>query len=419
MISAAQQQSWFEGQQLTNPEGITTSPLPFIGRGSEAWRFTPVDSIFKHHYQPLPELQGPFTSPAALSGEECYRIVLVNGRYNPKYNLDLVLPDGLEITSLTNLAASPPFGRDIESKLHLFNRLNISESTYGFGLEILPEATIDLPIEVTHLIDGVEQASSLHPKVRVIAGKGSQFTLVEHYISNSEHPLLHNLLTEITLKPEAKMSHISLQQEGESCHHLNSLFLRQQRGSRYRGNHQILGSGWSRNDIHVDLEQEQASCKIDGLFSVGDGQHHDIRLYQRHYAPSCTSETIFKGLLHGSGRGVFNGEILVAPDAQGSDAHLNNANLLLDEDAIINSKPSLEIYADDVKCSHGSSIGQLEPEQLFYLQSRGIDADTGRRMLCHGFAAEVIEGIHVDGVREYLSNYLSHILAPKKEGKEP
>jgi Fe-S cluster assembly protein SufD len=191
---------------------------------------------------------------------------------------------------------------------------------------------------------------------------------------------------------------------------LSSLYLSQQAQSHYQGTTLAFGSAWARTEYHTRFEQEGAACELNGLYTVGDGQLTDFHLDVQHSVPGCVSREQFKGVLYGKGRAVFDGRILVDKQAQHSDAQLTNDNLMLTRNAEVDTKPQLEIYADDVKCSHGTTIGQLDPQQVFYLRSRGIDETAARKILCLGFAGEVLDSIEVPALRDAVTRKLSDTL---------
>jgi Fe-S cluster assembly protein SufD len=211
------------------------------------------------------------------------------------------------------------------------------------------------------------------------------------------------------------LRHERLQQEGSAALHLHGLRLHQERDSRYRGISLALGAAWSRAEVRVDFAGPGADCQLDGLYLAGDGQLTDFHLNIDHRVPCCSSRERFKGIIDGRGRAVFDGRILVRPGAQKSDAQLSNHNLMLSEQAEVDTKPQLEIHADDVQCSHGTSVGQLDPEQLFYLQSRGLDPAEARKMLCLGFAVEVIDVLTDSVLREHTLGLLNRRLGGPAE----
>jgi Fe-S cluster assembly protein SufD len=245
----------------------------------------------------------------------------------------------------------------------------------------------------------------------VLLEAGAKATLIERYAGTDATRYFNNSLSEITLQEEAELEHYRLQEESPEAYHLHSLFINQHEQSRYGNTGFSLGGAWSRTELTLDFLGESATADLDGLYLAGEQQLSDVHLDIRHGVPGCASHTSYRGLLHGRGRAVFDGRIEVKTHAGGSDAHLNNANLLLSRNAEVDTKPQLEIHADDVRCSHGATVGQLDPTQLFYLRSRGIDAAEARRLLCLGFAGGILERCGIAPLRERVEAIVSERLA--------
>ena len=209
---------------------------------------------------------------------------------------------------------------------------------------------------------------------------------------------------------QAALEHYRIQNESREASHLSNLYLSQEKDSTYQGVSLALGAKWSRTEYRASFKGEHADCDLNGLYTVGDKQLNDFHLDVQHSVPGCSSREQFKGILYGKGRGVFDGRVLVDQYAQKTEAHLTNDNLLLTADAEIDTKPQLEIYADDVKCSHGTTVGQIEPEQIFYMRSRGIDPVAAHKMLSMGFAEGVLDKISLLMLREYAAEILTGTL---------
>jgi Fe-S cluster assembly protein SufD len=251
------------------------------------------------------------------------------------------------------------------------------------------------------------------PRNLVWLEAGASATLIERYVGEHGNSYFTNGLGEIVLNTGAQLEHYRLQEESLGAYHISTLFVHHEAQSQYKGNTIVLGGKWSRTDYNVDFRGEQAQNRLDGLYLVKDKQLADIHLNINHAVPKCSSEQDFRGILLGTGRGVFDGLINVAEQAQKTEAHLHNANLMLSRSAEVDTKPQLLIYADDVKCSHGTTVGQLEPEQLFYLRSRGISEAEAKKMLCVGFAQAVLEKCSVEELRSRAEEALSESLLKK------
>jgi Fe-S cluster assembly protein SufD len=234
--------------------------------------------------------------------------------------------------------------------------------------------------------------------------------LIERYVSLGNSLYCTNSVTEIAVGDDATLHHSRVQMESTNAFHITGVYLDQGKASRYHGVNLGLGGAWARTDLVARFSGEEARCDIKGLYMAGDGQVMDHHLDVDHGIPDCASREDFKGILYGKGRAVFDGRIHVAVDAQKTDAHLSNKNLLLSRNAEVDTKPQLEIFADDVKCSHGTTVGQIEPEMLFYLRSRGISAPIARRMLCLGFAAEIIDALGNEPLRLSIADYVGRTL---------
>ena len=213
----------------------------------------------------------------------------------------------------------------------------------------------------------------------------------------------------MSLAANARLQHHRLQHETRNARHLSRIELRQQTASEYHGVNVATGASWSRTDINARFDGPHAVCELDGLYTVGDGQYNDFHLDVLHNVPHCRSREDFKGIVYGDGRAVFDGMILVEKDAQKTDAQLSNKNLLLSQKGEVDTKPQLEIHADDVKCSHGTTVGKLDPNQLFYLRSRGIDQHRARQMICLGFAEQVLSSFDDAAVHDYVQSQMADL----------
>jgi len=240
------------------------------------------------------------------------------------------------------------------------------------------------------------------PRVLVVAEDNSSATLIESYASTKDSKYFTNAVVEIVLKDGASLEHYKLQRESTEAFHIATTAADLGRNSRYDATTITFGAQLSRHDFHVTMDHEGAECWVDGLYLVTGSQHTDTHSVIDHRKPHCTSHQLYKGILDGKSRAVFNGKIFVRHDAQKTDAMQTNKNLLLSNEARVDTKPQLEILADDVKCAHGAAVGQIEEDELFYLETRGIHPDLARNLLTYGFAEEVIGKIKIESIREQL-----------------
>jgi Fe-S cluster assembly protein SufD len=394
----------------------------FPTRKDEAWRYTSLDKLLQQtrvtKVAPLPALNAVDVEPFRLTDNAVARLVFINGVWRPELSHTQDIETEVEISGLRAALERTPdklagwLGRAAGTTPTSFAALNTALHNDGVWIYIPAGVRLAGPIEVLYLSSGTEVALALSPRNLIVLEDGAHATVVEHYASYGASTCFTNSLTEVQLGEAAEMEHYRLQDEDAQASHLSSLFIRQGRSSHYHGLGVSLGGSWSRTEYHNGFEQPNARCDLDGLYVAGDRQLTDFHLDIRHAVPGCTSRERFKGILLGRGRAVFDGRIRVEQDAQQTDAVLTNHNLLLSRDAEVDTKPQLEIFADDVKCAHGTTIGQLEPAQMFYLRSRGIRAEDARRMLCLGFATELLADCGVPGFRAQVERRLeSRLLA--------
>jgi Fe-S cluster assembly protein SufD len=435
---------WLQSQRQQAAQRFLKAGFPT--RKSELWRYTNVDSLLnKDFVPPAQDKAATLADTAALVGSQNRRIVFINGKYSEQLSRLRDLPKGVYIASVQQAMAERGdllqkiLEKSPTGNFHVFNDLNTV--LFHDGMVFYVEENVELaePVEVIYLTsedsqtfaegsqasaegsqpaEGSQAAEGSHayvisPRNLVWLEAGASATLIERYVGEHDNTYFTNGLSEIVLNTEAKLEHYRLQEESLAAYHISTLFVHHEAQSQYKGNTIVLGGKWSRTDYNVDFQGEQAQNRLDGLYLVKDKQLADIHLNVNHAVPKCSSEQDFRGILLGAGRGVFDGLINVAEQAQKTEAHLHNANLMLSRSAEVDTKPQLLIYADDVKCSHGTTVGQLEPEQLFYLRSRGISETEAKKMLCVGFAQAVLEQCSVGELRTRAEEALSESLLKK------
>jgi Fe-S cluster assembly protein SufD len=332
----------------------------------------------------------------------------VDGHFSPELSSLQALPAGVQVRSL---AAAIEAGEDlIAARLAQFARdeesgflaLNTAFLQDGAFLRIAPGTVVEQPIHVVFVSTNQSEPTMSHPRSLIVAEDGCQATIVESYVSLGNGTHLSNAVTELVAGQGAVIEHVTLALQTASAFHVAALGVHQERASNVTLHSFSLTAGLVRNDVTVVLDGDGSECMLNGLF-VGDGHGHiDNHTTIDHVKPRCTSQELYKGILGGQSSGVFNGYIRVRPDAQKTSARQTNKNLLLSPGAQINTKPQLDISADDVKCYHGSTIGQLDADALFYLRARGIDKHAARVMLTHAFANEMIERLRNQPLRRRL-----------------
>lgn len=388
-------------------------------RRDEQWRYTSLDGLVQTPFVAAGQTTVPNTGDLAeyqIAGLDGWQLVLVNGRFDAGLSRLDNLPEGLRLGGLAAALHAEPervrnhLPRDAAADTGIFAQLNLAAVRDGTLIEVAAGCHIDRPIEILHLSIGAEVATFAQPRHLIDIGRGASLTLVERYVALGPSGYFNNIVSDITLAEGARLEHCRIQHESPQAFHLQTQFIRQAATSHYQGLQIALGGSWARTDTRVDLVGGGAFCGIDGLYLAGGGQLTDTHLDVRHLAAGCTSRAHFRGLLDGKGRAVFDGRILVAKDAQKTDARLHNANLMLSREAEVDTKPQLEIFADDVACSHGTTVGQIEPEQLFYLRSRGIAETDARVMICQGFAAAALEHCPLPAITDHVTHLIAQRL---------
>ena len=379
---------------------------------NENWKYTDVRPIVKRDFVAI--APGPDSVPKELLDKysfrqtDCYELVFANGCFLPGYSSVPELDQGVVVTSLAQVLQDD--NADIRACLETFaarhksafDELNSAFLSDGACLCIADGTVLDKPVHLLFLGGQQAKSQAFHIRNLIIAGKHTRITVVETYAGQESAEYLTNTITEIAADEGAQLTHYKLQQESLKGFHVGSVRVTLKRDSRVESHSISLGGALVRNNIDADLVEPGSEVVMNGLYIAGGKQHIDNHTCVNHLVPNTTSAEYYRGVLNGSARGVFNGRVVVHEKAQKTDAHQSNANLLLSDNAEVDTKPELEIYADDVKCSHGATIGQLDETMMFYLRSRAIDKDTARSLLTFAFAEDVIKRIGFQPVRERL-----------------
>lgn len=411
---------WLSGIRARAVEQVSRLPVP--DRSMEAWRYTPIGFLGEADYRPLDE-QGDFDAlqlgdieELLLGDQTVRRLVFVNGRFAPALSTLAALGSEVEIACLSGALAEP--GAELRAGLdsiadshHLFAALNSALMSDGALIRVPAGTQSEQPLELLHLSIGMDEPAVCHPRHLVLVEDGARAHVIERYCSLGDAVYFNNAIVEVSVGEGSDLVHERLQEESARAQHLADLHVRVARAGRYRQTLAALGGQWSRNDVRITLAGEGGDAQFDALLLARDKQLNDLHLDIRHEAPGCTSRETVKGVLDGAGRVVFDGRVLVAKDAQHTDAVLSNHNLMLSRSAEVDTKPQLEIYADDVKCSHGTTVGELDRNMLFYLRSRGIPAALARQMLCRGFAEDVLGRYQQPAMRARAERLLQARLA--------
>lgn len=394
----------------------------FVARGfptprDENWKYTRTTAIEKYGFSyavasefavDMGRIDKLLQADAAMQ-----RLVFINGRYFPALSCLDTLPAGIDVGSLNEVLHQRPdaikglLGTIADLDRHPFAALNTAFADDGAYLALARNMEVEQPIHVVFITTTAHEGRVSHPRLLVKADDNSHAVLVERHISLDDTVYFSNVITEISLGNNAAIDYYRVQEESSKAFHIGGVHVQQDRDSRFVAYSATLGSALVRNDVDVQLVASGAQCELNGLYVASGRQHVDIHTRVDHFKPHGTSNEFYKGILDGRARSVFNGKVIVHSGAQKTDARQSNNNLLLSSDAEADTKPELEIYADDVKCSHGATVGQLDADAVFYLRSRGIDATTARNLLTSAFAQEIIDQIKVPALRTYLDKAVS------------
>ena len=377
----------------------------------EAWKYTGIDGLLQQDFETadrVDEVPREIVLRQCLEEPVAARLVFVDG----SYRADLSSGDEAGVTQGSLHGAMAAGDRKVLEAIgtlsgvgeHGFAALNLATVHDGAVIRIAQGTQPERPIELLHLSSGGAAGQALRTRHLIMLEADASASLIERYATlDDETAYFNNLVCEVALGERATLRHQRVQMESRRAYHLCELHLGLQADARYQGVNAAIGGAWSRTTIHCRFADQGAVCELDGLYLAGDGQLTDFHLDVDHAVPRCESRENFKGIVHGVGKAVFDGLIQVREQAQKSDAHLHNANLMLSRRAEVDTKPQLVILADDVQCSHGTSVGQLDPQAVFYLRSRGLDEAKARQLLCLGFADEIVARFDSESVRATLS----------------
>jgi Fe-S cluster assembly protein SufD len=382
--------------------------LSFPTPRTEDWRFTNVAPLLRESFEMAAQAPVDASVLPQPVAPDALRLVFVNGHFVSELSALTDMPMGLATGSLAAApeAVSRQLGRIAEYEDQVFTALNTGFLGDGAYVMLADGLTLNRPVEVIYLSQPAGRVTAAYPRTLVIIGKGAQATVVERYLPAGGGTYFTNAVTEAMVGAEGTLDHVKVQQEGaEAFHVANTQFVLGER-SRLTTHALSLGGRLSRNEVRVRFDGQHAEATVNGLYLADGQQHVDNQTILDHAQPNCASHELYKGILDGQAHGVFNGKIFVRKDAQKTDAKQTNKVLLLSDDATIDTKPQLEIFADDVKCTHGATVGQLDAEQVFYLRSRGLDLEAARALLTFAFANDVVGRIPLESLRAELEQII-------------
>lgn len=384
----------------------------------EEWRWTNVKPIAQGEYEPAPktEISEDDLAPYLVEGADEIRLVFVNGHFDEKLSKTPRIPEGLVIQPIMRVEGSDEgielkLARFADHQAQAFTALNTATFRDGAYIRASRGLTVETPIHVLYVSTDSDKPTMSAPRTLILAGETAELMVIESYVGLGEAPRFVNSVTEVVAKQSAQVKHVKLLHETDATNHVGWNEFRVDRDANVSAHCINLGAGLARNDIHASLIEEGAHITLNGLVLGHGKQHFDNHLEIDHIRPHCTSNQLYRSVVDDKSRSVFSGKVIVRQGADGTVAEQQNNNLLLSDTAKVDTKPQLEIYADDVKCAHGATSGQLDPEAVFFLRTRGLNEKAARNILTYAFANDIIEHISIDPVRLKLEDIMTQRFA--------
>ncbi|WP_333875994.1 Fe-S cluster assembly protein SufD [Methylobacter sp.] len=392
---------------------IAFSAQGFPSPREEEWRYTNVLAIEKKLFSPsislnAADIDADWLKPYRL--ENAWVLVLVNGHFSAELSVLTDLPEAVSVMSMAEALVKQPdkvekyLGTAADQSEHSFIAFNTAWFTDGLFVHIPAKQVLDKPIQLLHIVTGADAMATT--RNIIIADEMAEAKVIETFVG-ADNAYLTAAVTEVFVRQNADLTLYKMQSESEKAYHFGGSYIKQARDARFTHHNFAFGGLLARSDIHADLDHA-SECELNGLYLGIKRQHIDNHTRITHLKPYAISRELYKGVLDDRARGVFQGRVIVAIDAQKTDSQMNNRNLLLSDDAEADTKPQLEIYADDVKCGHGVTVGQLDEKSIFYLQSRCVDEETARNMLTFAFANEMVDKVKIRGLHDMI---LEQVLA--------
>jgi len=399
--------AWLTGARRAAMDHFIATGFPT--KKNEDWHFTSPAAIAEVDWLPLRDASGQ-VQPDDLAqftlGLDAPRLVFVNGRYASGLSSLSGLPARVRVLDLAghwNDAAAENWLTKIATPTRdAFTALNTAFAVDGAIVHVPADTVVEMPIHLLYVTDSEAAKGATHPRTLIVADRHSVVTVIESYVTLGDATYFTNAVTEIEVADGAKVDHYRIERESERAYHIGTTEVRQGRDSRYHSFSFATGGALARVNLYTVLGGEGGETLMHGLYMLDGTQHIDHQTRIEHAAPHCASREVYKGIMDDASHGVFNGKVYVQPEAQKTDGKQTNNNVLLSETAQADTKPQLEIFADDVKCTHGATVGRLDDVALFYLRSRGIDLEQARTLLTYAFAADVLERIDQPDVRKAL-----------------
>lgn len=388
----------------------------FPTKKEEAWKYTSLNSVLKNDFSVFPKRENSIefkdVKKFFLHEIDTYKLVFIDGKFSSF--MSSTTHEGIDVCLLSSVLTKPKYKmvldtyfNQIASKDESLTTLNTAFAQEGAFINIPKSKVADKPIEIIHFSTGVESALMVQPRNLIIVGENAHVQIIERHQSLNSNPVLTNSVTEIFAQKRAIVDYYKIQNDEQTANLIDNTYISQKQESRVAVHTFSFGGNITRNNLNFYHFGERIDSTLKGITIIGDKQHVDHYTLVNHATPNCESHQNYKTILGGSSTGVFNGKIFVEKEAQKTDAFQQNNNILLSDKATINAKPQLEIFADDVKCSHGCTIGQLDESAMFYMQQRGIPKKEAKALLLYAFSNEVIESIKIPELKQRITKIIA------------
>ncbi len=388
----------------------------FPTKKEEAWKYTSLNSVLKNDFSVFPKRENSIEFKEVkeyfLHEVDTYKLVFVDGKFSSF--MSSTTHEGIDVCLLSSVLTKPKYKmildtyfNQIASKDESLTTLNTAFAQEGAYINIPKSKVADKPIEIIHFSTGVESALMVQPRNLIIVGENAHVQIIERHQSLNSNPVLTNSVTEIFAQKRAIVDYYKIQNDEQTANLIDNTYISQKQESRVAVHTFSFGGNITRNNLNFYHFGERIDSTLKGITIIGNKQHVDHYTLVNHATPNCESHQNYKTILGGSSTGVFNGKIFVEKEAQKTDAFQQNNNILLSDKATINAKPQLEIFADDVKCSHGCTIGQLDESAMFYMQQRGIPKKEAKALLLYAFSNEVIESIKIPELKQRITKIIA------------
>ncbi|WP_340075939.1 Fe-S cluster assembly protein SufD [Leptobacterium sp. I13] len=388
----------------------------FPSKKEEAWKYTSLNSLLKNDYSVFPKKETALDFKEVkkyfIHDIDSYKIVFIDGVYS-SYLSDTT-HEGIDVCIMSSALNKPKYKLIIDNyfnkaanKDESLTSLNTAFSREGAYINIPKNKMVNKPIQIVHFATGNEAALMLQPRNLIVVGENAYVQIIERHQSLNDNPALTNSVTELFTNKKAIVDYYKIQNDTLNASLIDNTYISQQRDSHTSVHTFSFGGGLTRNNLNFYHKDERVASTLKGITIIGDKQHTDHHTLVHHAHPNCESHQDYKGIYADRSTGVFNGKIIVEKEAQKTNAFQQNNNILIDDKASINTKPQLEIFADDVKCSHGCTIGQLDDDALFYMRSRGIPEKEARALLMYAFANNVLQSVKIPEVKSRINKLIA------------